>query len=109
MALLKKEIDISFLQLSMAELARKKEVLEFFKRDLDEATAVFEKIDKEKKVLVEEDRAVKEKDGRRLKRFNGGLEGHDKRRFAMRSRLARACHYTIYHAKRFVAFLLCIN
>jgi hypothetical protein len=76
------------------------EILREHGRQVAIAKEKWESVNAVKEKLIEEDKAVKDKDGRRQKHFNNGIEGHDKRRYAMRSRMARACHYTIYYAKR---------
>jgi chromosome segregation ATPase len=98
----KKLIDNGRLILTLAEMERKKDVWREYNSAMSAAKESYTKVNDMKCKLIEEDKAVKDKDGRRLKRFNEGIEGHDKRRFVMKSRLARACHYTIYHAKRYV-------
>lgn len=83
-----------------AEKERRREILRDHSQQIVVARERWEKINATKDALIEEDKAVREKDGRRQNHFNAGIEGHDKRRYAMRTRMARACHYTIYHSKR---------
>jgi len=103
MTRLREGIDSEENGMSKAEQERRWQALMEYEQELELAKEKWGRVNAMKNYLIEEEKAVKEKDGRRGRHFDKGIEGHDKRRFAMRSRMARACHYTIYHAKRYLS------
>lgn len=100
MARLRETLELESEGISEDELERKRQFLMDYDRQLEIAKEKWDSVNVVKNKLIDEDKAIKDKDGRREKHFNNGIEGHDKRRYAMRTRMARACHYTIYYAKR---------
>lgn len=100
MARLRETLELEADGMPEDEQERMRQILMDHDRQVVIAKDKWESVNAVKNKLIDEDKAIKDKDGRREKHFNTGIEGHDKRRYAMRTRMAKACHYTIYYAKR---------